>query len=29
MSKHIENGLENGSGNRLWEMLDKETTQYA
>ncbi|OCL14214.1 NAD(P)-binding protein [Glonium stellatum] len=29
MAKHLERGLENGSGNRLWELLDKETAQYA
>jgi retinol dehydrogenase-12 len=26
--KHIEKGLENGSGSRLWDLLEKETEQY-
>jgi retinol dehydrogenase-12 len=25
---HIEKGLENGSGKRLWELLDEQTAQY-
>jgi len=29
MAKHLKKGLEQGSGNRLWELLDKETAQYA
>lgn len=27
-AKHIEKGLENGSGTRLWDLLEKETQQY-
>jgi retinol dehydrogenase-12 len=27
-AKHIEKGLENGSGSRLWDLLEKETEQY-
>jgi len=28
MVKHIKKGLDNGSGNRLWELLVKETEEY-
>ncbi|KAF2497067.1 NAD(P)-binding protein [Lophium mytilinum] len=28
MAPHVKKGLENGSGGRLWELLDKETAQY-
>jgi retinol dehydrogenase-12 len=28
MAKQIEKGLKNGSGSRLWELLEKETEQY-
>lgn len=28
MAKHVKKGLEGGSGNRLWELLEKETAQY-
>lgn len=28
MAKHLEKGLRNGSGTRLWEMLEAETAQY-
>ncbi|RDW60753.1 hypothetical protein BP6252_12136 [Coleophoma cylindrospora] len=29
MADHILKGLENGSGNRLWELLDKETARFS
>jgi retinol dehydrogenase-12 len=29
MAKHIQEGLKNGSGARLWELLDKETVLYS
>jgi len=29
IAEHVQKGFENGSGNRLWELLEKETTQYA
>jgi retinol dehydrogenase-12 len=29
MAKHVKKGLEAGSGNRLWELLESETAQYA
>lgn len=28
IAEHIQMGLKNGSGNRLWEMLEKETAEY-
>ena len=28
MPEHIEKGLKNGSGTRLWELLEEETAQY-
>jgi len=28
MAAHLKRGLENGSGNRLWELLEKETAKY-
>jgi retinol dehydrogenase-12 len=28
MAKHLQTGLENGSGTRLWELLEKEVSQY-
>lgn len=29
MAKHLTKGIENGSGTRLWEMLEAETAQYS
>jgi retinol dehydrogenase-12 len=28
MAVHLKKGLKNGSGNRLWELLERETAQY-
>lgn len=29
MADHLKKGLENGSGNRLWDLLDAETAQFS